>query len=129
MDERGIELSFIESCGKGKLMKYIQEFKNDADILSQYSAPDDALSGAEVLLAWYGYGSYCGDSLVLFRKDGKLFEVHGSHCSCMGLEGQWEPEETTWTALAMRDLTGECEGSAEADAELKRLVAAHSETA
>jgi hypothetical protein len=38
---------------------------------------------------------------VIFEKDGKLWEVNGSHCSCYGLEGQWQPEETTWEAIAI----------------------------
>jgi hypothetical protein len=28
--------------------------------------------------------------------------VNGSHCSCHGLEGQWEPEETSMKALEHR---------------------------
>jgi len=58
---------------------------------------------SEVIFASYGGGSYEGDAFVLFERSGKLFEVHGSHCSCNGLEGQWKPEETTWAALAMRE--------------------------
>lgn len=56
----------------------------------------------EILIASYGGASYEGDAYVLFRRDGKLYEVHGSHCSCYGLEGQWEPEEVTPVVLAMR---------------------------
>lgn len=53
-----------------------------------------------VLLAWYCYEYYSGSAYVLFKNtEGKLFEVHGSHCSCYGLEGQWEPEETNAEAL------------------------------
>jgi hypothetical protein len=58
--------------------------------------------GVEVLLASYGYENYSGDAFVLFQRDGKLFEVNGSHCSCYGLEGQWEPEETSKEALLQR---------------------------
>jgi hypothetical protein len=58
--------------------------------------------GVEILLASYGQGSYEGDAFVLFRRDGKLYEVSGGHCSCYGLEGQWEPEETTVDALRYR---------------------------
>ena len=47
-----------------------------------------------VLFASYGEDNYSGDAFVLFERDGKLFEVNGSHCSCYGLEGQFEPEET-----------------------------------
>ena len=49
----------------------------------------------EILFASYGGCSYAGDALVLFERDGKLFEVNGSHGSCYGLEGQWNPEETS----------------------------------
>ena len=56
----------------------------------------------ELLFASYGGGSYEGDATVVFRKDGKLYEVSGSHCSCYGLEGQWEPEETSIAALAAK---------------------------
>lgn len=31
-----------------------------------------------------------------------LYEVHGGHCSCYGLEGQWEPERTTVASLRKR---------------------------
>jgi hypothetical protein len=56
----------------------------------------------EVLFASYTYESYEGDALVIYREDGKLYEVNGGHCSCYGLEGQWEPEETTVEALRAR---------------------------
>ena len=62
-----------------------------------------ALEGATILLASYTYENYTGDAFVLFERDGQLFEVNGSHCSCYGLEGQWEPEETTKDALLARD--------------------------
>jgi hypothetical protein len=55
------------------------------------------------VFASYGGGSYEGDAFVLYQRDGKLYEVSGSHCSCYGLESQWSPEETTWAALAMRE--------------------------
>lgn len=44
----------------------------------------------------------CGEAFVLFVEDNRLYEVHGSHCSCYGLEGQWEPEETLLEALQHR---------------------------
>lgn len=61
------------------------------------------LEGATILLASYTYENYTGEAFVLFEKDGLLFEVDGSHCSCYGLEGQWDPEETTKEALLVRD--------------------------
>lgn len=77
--------------------KYLTNFKNKKDIETSY---DTKLSDdIEILLAWYGYGSYDGSSFVLFRQNGKLYEVNGSHCSCFRLEGQWKPEETTVKSL------------------------------
>jgi hypothetical protein len=102
---------------------YVEVFTSIEDIISNYEAPKDALDGAVIYLAWYGYGSYDGQSLVIFEKDGKLYEVNGSHCSCYGLEGQWEPEETSWEALAKRKVDDNyTSGAAEADKLLKELV-------
>ena len=68
--------------------------------------------GIEVLFAAYTYESYSGEAFVLFVRDGKLFEVNGSHCSCYGLgdqdygsgvdRSQWEPEETNAEAIKRR---------------------------
>ena len=77
-------------------------FDNEQDILDQFDAGDDALNGAFVLYATYTYEDYSGDAFVLFWRDGQLYEVNGGHCSCYGLEGQWEPEETTADALVHR---------------------------
>lgn len=62
-------------------------------MLEDFSIEESALDGAEILAAAYTYEDYSGSAYVLFRKDGKLFAVNGGHCSCFGLEGQWEPEE------------------------------------
>ena len=75
-------------------------YRNDDDPVPLAEKP--AFAGAEILLASYGTPSYEGYAFVLFRRDGKLWEVNGSHCSCYGLEGQWEPEETTVEALRRR---------------------------
>jgi hypothetical protein len=58
----------------------------------------------EVVFAAYGQGNYQGSALVLFKRDGNLYEANGGHCSCRGLEGQWSPEETSWEALVLRQL-------------------------
>lgn len=65
-------------------------------------APEGMAQEDEIIIAAYGGGAYDGDAFVLFERDGKLYEVNGSHCSCFGLEDQWTPELTTWAALAMR---------------------------
>jgi hypothetical protein len=47
----------------------------------------------EVLLARYSQDGYDGRAHVLYRNGGSYFHVYGSHCSCFGLEDQWDPEE------------------------------------
>lgn len=58
--------------------------------------------GINILFASYGQDNYTGDAWVLFEKDGQLFEVNGSHCSCMGLEDQWKPEPVILGELKTR---------------------------
>lgn len=72
-------------------------------IADQFEIDVSELDGCEILFAVYECESYEGSALILFNKDGKLYEVTGSHCSCNGLEGQWSPEETSLEALKMRD--------------------------
>jgi hypothetical protein len=72
----------------------------EADAIPVQEKPE--YQGVEIMLAYYSYENYSGDAFVLFRRDGKLYEVNGGHCSCYGLEGQWEPEETTAEALRHR---------------------------
>jgi hypothetical protein len=47
----------------------------------------------EVLLAVYDSELYEGYANVIYRQADRYYWVHGSHCSCYGLEGQWDPEE------------------------------------
>lgn len=83
---------------------FMHDFQSNEDILREFEAPADVLDGATIYLAYYHVGNWGCDSsaFVLFEKDGKLYEQHGSHCSCHGLEGQWQPEETTIESLAHR---------------------------
>jgi len=74
-----------------------QDFADGYDGLD--SAMRKEMETAHILFAWYGNGSYDGSAFVLFYRDGELYEVHGNHCSCYGLEGQWKPELTSVGAL------------------------------
>ena len=55
-----------------------------------------------ILFASYGQDNYSGDAWVLFEEDGELYEVNGAHCSCYGLEGQWDEEEVVLAELENR---------------------------
>lgn len=59
--------------------------------------------GAVVLYGFYDQEMYEGYSRVIYKtKDNKVFEVNGSHCSCYGLEEQWQPEEVDLKELRHR---------------------------
>lgn len=78
---------------------FYNDFETVEDVICNYGGEASVLEDAIVIHADYTYVEYCGDSYVLYWKDGKFYEVHGSHCSCYGLEGQFEPEETTLVEL------------------------------
>ncbi len=47
----------------------------------------------EILYAEYECEYYEGWADVIYRNGDKFYWARGSHCSCYGLEGQWDPEE------------------------------------
>lgn len=87
--------------------KYVGNFECREDVIDQFAIKGDDLKDVFILLAWYGYGDYDGSAFVLFERGGKLYEVNGGHCSCYGLEDQWDPEETSVDAILHRLEHGE----------------------
>jgi hypothetical protein len=68
-------------------------------LINDFSIGEADLDGVEILLAAYEYEDYDGHAVVIFKKDNQLWSVYGSHCSCYGLEGQWDPEEASISQL------------------------------
>lgn len=95
---------------------YFDCFTSKEDVLREFTVNSEELEGVEILYAFYNGDPWEGMAHVIFRKNDKLYEVNGSHCSCYGLEGQWKPEETTVKALLFRPNV-----SAEAKEILQRL--------
>ncbi len=85
-------------------------FEKKEDVFANFSDAYDGLDShmkeemenSNILFAWYGHGDYDGSAFVLFERGGELYEVNGSHCSCYGLEDQWDPELTSVEALKYR---------------------------
>lgn len=104
------------------MKKYFGGFNKREDVVHEFQEGNDSRynpNGAnpfiinpdfptdeEILFAAYEGGSYEGAAVVLFERDGKLYEVNGGHCSCCGLEDQWIPEETSWEAINLRPRKG-----------------------
>jgi hypothetical protein len=80
---------------------FCEHFENIEDLKTEFEITDSDLLGVEILFAAYMGGWHDGQALVLFKKEEKLFVIDASHCSCYGLEGQWDPIETNEAALKM----------------------------
>lgn len=85
---------------------YLHDWSSQEDMIRDFNITAEDLANAEILVASYSYEDYSGSAYVLFRRNGHLYEVHGSHCSCYGLSEygttQWQPEETTAEAILHR---------------------------
>lgn len=79
---------------------FMELFTSKEDICHEFQIPMDSLNDKEIILAYYDYEDYSGYATVIFKDSNDIFwEVNGSHCSCYGLEGQWEPEEIGYLNL------------------------------
>jgi len=86
---------------KDKFMKiYFGLFNGALDVIREFRC--EIPFGIEFIYASYDVEGYEGYAHVIYRLNGKLYEVNGSHCSCYGLEGQWSPEENDLAALLLR---------------------------
>jgi hypothetical protein len=70
---------------------YFENFDNWADVQREFRMNEPEPD--EVLFAMYDLPDYEGYAEVVYRNGDKFYWASGSHCSCMGLEDQWEPEE------------------------------------
>lgn len=66
-------------------------------IACQFEMDVKDLERFAVLIGYISVGDWGCDSSAYFllqdHKTGVYYETFGSHCSCYGFEGQWEPEE------------------------------------
>jgi hypothetical protein len=74
--------------------------ENYQDIFSdwfdvQVAFRTDESEPERVIFAQYDVDGYDGSAWVIYRNGDKIYAVSGGHCSCYGLEGQWDPEEYT----------------------------------
>lgn len=97
--------SYIDGFSSWRVQDTPDLVNNPTAVFDEFQVSDKNRVGVEILLAVYETSTYQGYAFVLFRKDGKLYEVNGSHCSCYGLEGQWTPEETSIPVLKLRDMS------------------------
>ena len=72
-------------------------FDDWADVQERFSMNDPEPQA--VIWAEYDNGGYDGQAYVFYYNEGKFWYNEGSHCSCYGLEDQWDPEEYSLETL------------------------------
>lgn len=80
----------------------IHGFDDLDNICKEFRIERSELDEYEVLFAQYGIDGWEGTSILFLTKEGKLFINDASHCSCYGLEGQFDPSETTKEAMMLQ---------------------------
>lgn len=83
-------------------MSIYNGFDSKEELAGSFSVSLASLKNANIIYASYETMDYEGYAFILYEEAGRFYEVNGSHCSCYGLEGQWEPEETNLEVLQHR---------------------------
>jgi len=83
---------------------------NDSEEYDQVenSIIEKDLEGAELLVSIGNSYGYEEEMLVIYEKDGRLYIVEASHCSCYDFSGQWSPSEYSYKAMLMRKWCNGC---------------------
>jgi hypothetical protein len=82
-----------------QMAKYYDQWADRDGVVADYREN----TPPETDIVYAGYTEdYSGSALVVFVRDGHVFENNDSHCSCNGLE-DWNPELTSVRALRMRE--------------------------
>lgn len=80
-------------------LECMEESEIKQHLVRSYDAKREDVDKFEILIAYESVGSWGCDSTSFFllrdKETNKLYENHGSHCSCYGFEGQFCPEETS----------------------------------
>jgi len=71
---------------------YFGDFGSWADIMSDFNVKPE-LEEPKFVFAFYNYEDYEGFAAVVYSYDGTNFYINeASHCSCEGLENQWDED-------------------------------------
>ena len=90
---------------------YADGFSNREDVFNQFAKPED--KDIKICYAVYIQESYDGNAIVIYYRSStkKYYEAYGSHCSCYGLDNQWEGnEEIVFEELEKRLIKNEVYG-------------------
>ena len=85
---------------------FLNDWNSKEQVLADFDVKEKQ-ADANILFASYTAANYSGDAWVLSEKDGELWETNGGHCSCYGLEGQWDTERVVLAELKNRITKGD----------------------
>ena len=112
-------ISHLVENYSGKRYGHKEYFSSEAEaILNKYDqilayekVESEKLKDMQVLVAYESVGESGCDSESFFllrsKADGSLYEIHGSHCSCHGFEGQLDLEPTDIKSLKYRAINAD----------------------
>lgn len=72
---------------------FVEDFDSLESVRNNFCIDDKLIESIKIIYASYYIQQYEGYAYVLFVYENKLYEVYGSHCSCYGLEGQFDFNE------------------------------------
>lgn len=89
----------LTKCEGAEIIGFCDIKKDPLKALALHFEIDLKVEYGEILYAEYNSFSYEGEAFVLLKRGDVLMRVDASHCSCVGLEGQWRPEITSIEVL------------------------------
>lgn len=98
----------------GDSLTLIKNFISD-----EFHVPKSELNELKFHVVMSDSDGYGASAFYIFEREGKLYEVNASHCSCYGFEDQWVPEETTFEYL----LSDKCPYGYVEDETIKKIKA------
>lgn len=125
---------FLEDLGnmtEQDIIKHIKEsyfecYRYNEDLELKEAEASEVLNNFDIIIAYESVGSWGCDSSSFFllknKLDNKFYEVHGSHCSCYGFEGQFNPEESGYEYLTSDKFNFWCGGYDENETSNQLLV-------
>ena len=83
------------------MQKHYDGFDDWDGVMNSFEVPLlERIPEPDQVFADYTFEGYEGSATVIWKNPMEdFYTVHGGHCSCYGLENQWEPETTTREAL------------------------------
>ena len=89
---------------------FLGNWNSSEDIFSDFGIKESDLEGGKIIFGFYNCQEYEGyASVIIQMPDDSLKLVHGSHCSCYGLEDQWDMEDISVVLLNQMKWLGNSE--------------------